>query len=110
MPTFGTGHGGEALGTGNARISITWFREYPRMKRLLLAAAAALTLAACADVKPSPVEPAPPSYALGDWWNIWGSLKPTDSIDATGGWEVATRFKSSVEGAVVRMRFYRVTG
>lgn len=80
------------------------------MKRLLLAAAAALALAACADARPSLTEPAPPSYAVGDWWNIFGSMKPADSLDATGGWEVATRFKVDVEGAVVRMRFYRVTG
>jgi hypothetical protein len=80
------------------------------MKRLLLAAVAALSLAACADARQSPVEPAAPRLAVGDWWNIFGSMKPTDSIDATGGWEVATRFKVSTEGAVVRMRFYRVTG
>lgn len=80
------------------------------MKRFFLAAAAALSLAACADVGPSPVEPAAPRFAIGDRWNIFTTQTPAETLDAAPGWEVATRFKTSVDGCVVAMRFWRAEG
>jgi hypothetical protein len=80
------------------------------MKRILLAAAAALTLAACADTRGTPVEPATPRLAVGDTWRIFTTQTPAQILDATGGWEVATRFKASVPGCITHLHFYRAPG
>ena len=79
------------------------------MKRFLLAAAA-LTLAACADAAPSPVAPGSPLFASGDKWTIFTTQTPASTLDATGGWEVGTRFYATVNGCITRIRFYRAAG
>lgn len=80
------------------------------MKRFLLAAAA-LALAACADAGPSPTATAPPQFASGDDWTIFPeTMTPAQTVDATGGWEVATRFKASVPGCITAISFYRAQG
>lgn len=80
------------------------------MKRILLAAVAALALSACAEASQSPVEPAAPRLAIGDRWTIFTTQTPAETLDAAPGWEVATRFKTSVDGCVVAMRFWRADG
>ncbi len=111
MPILGTGQGGAEPGWKDARTLLTRFREFPRMKRFLLAATAALLLAACADGSQSPAAPAPPQFASGDDWTIFPeTMTPTQTVDATGGWEVATRFKASVPGCITAISFYRAQG
>ena len=84
------------------------------MKRLLTAAAAALTLAACADAG-TPVEPRTPAgpnltkYYYGAE-NIFTTQTPASTLAATGGWEVGTRFTTSREGIVTGFRFYKASG
>jgi len=86
------------------------------MKRLLTAAAAALTLAACADAG-TPVElrtPAGPNltkYYYGAEW-IFTTQTPASTLgpDATGGWEAGTRFTTSREGIVTALRFWKAVG
>jgi hypothetical protein len=86
------------------------------MKRLLTAAAAALTLAACADAG-TPVEPRTPAgpnltkYYYGAEW-IFTTQTPASTLgpDATGGWEAGTRFTTSREGIVTGFRFYKASG
>ena len=80
------------------------------MKRFVLAAAAALVLTACAETGPSPVEPAAPRFATGDTWRIFTTQTPAEALDATGGWEVATRFKTSVAGCITELHYYRAPG
>lgn len=81
------------------------------MRRILLTALAALSLAACADTAPSPVAPASPLFASGDDWTIFPeTMTPAQTVDATGGWEVATRFKASVPGCITAISFYRAQG
>ena len=84
------------------------------MKRLLTAAAAALTLAACADAG-TPVEPRTPAgpnltkyYYAAE--NIFTTQTPASTLAATGGWEVGTRFTTSREGIVTGFRFYKASG
>ncbi|MDB4951795.1 MAG: Carbohydrate binding family 6 [Gemmatimonadetes bacterium] len=43
-------------------------------------------------------------------WNIFTTQTPTTTLSASPGWEVATRFKTSVAGCIVRVRFYRAAG
>jgi hypothetical protein len=84
------------------------------MQRLSLAAAAALLLTACADTAPSPVAPvapaAPPLFASGDQWTVFNLGTPASTLDATGGWEVGTRFYATVNGCITRFSFYRAAG
>ncbi|HEU0078739.1 MAG TPA: DUF4082 domain-containing protein [Longimicrobiaceae bacterium] len=80
------------------------------MRRILLTAAAALALAACADGSQSPAAPASPRFAYGDQWTIFNGGTPASTLDATGGWEVGTRFYSTVAGCVTRLHFYRAAG
>ena len=81
------------------------------MKRLLLAASAALLLAACADDAPSPVAPASPRFASGDEWMIFPeTMTPAETGTSTSSWEVATRFKASVAGCITKIHFYRAYG
>lgn len=88
------------------------------MTRILLAAAAALALGACADAAPTApsstraasAAPARDDYAvtaLGDWWTIFTNQVPQSLVYDTSAWEVATRFKSSVTACVIGFRFYR---
>jgi len=80
------------------------------MQRLLLAATAALLLTACADSSQSPAAPASPRFASGDKWTIFTTQTPASTLDATGGWEVGTRFYATVNGCITRVRFYRAAG
>lgn len=85
------------------------------MKRLLAAAAAALALAACAD-SGTPVEPrapsgrpAPTKYYYSQQ-TIFTTQTPASTLDATGGWEVGTRFTTTREGLVSGFRFWKAVG
>lgn len=81
------------------------------MKLFLLAAAAAsLALGACSDGGPSPVAPASPLFASGDKWTIFANQTPASILDASPGWEVGTRFYTTVGGCITRFRFYRASG
>ncbi len=80
------------------------------MRRTLLAVLAAFALAACADAGSSPVTPASPLFASGDKWTIFGTQTPASTLDATGGWEVGTRFYVTADGCITRVRFYRAAG
>jgi hypothetical protein len=80
------------------------------MQRFVLAAAAALVLTACADTGETPVAPAAPRLATGDTWRVFTTQTPAEILDATGGWEVATRFKASVPGCITELHFYRAPG
>lgn len=81
------------------------------MKRILLAALASVALAACGDGNQSPAAPASPRFASGDDWTIFPeTMTPAQTVDATGGWEVATRFKASVPGCITAISFYRAQG
>lgn len=92
------------------------------MKRhLLLAALVVLAvLAACdsepvgvADVGDNPVLPSGPLHDFTSppyWYTIFTSQTPASTLDATPGWEVGTRFYTSVEGCVIGFRFYRASG
>jgi len=86
------------------------------MKRLIAAAAAVLALAACADNETNPMAPTAPRGDLwtGDAtqtsWNIFTTQNPESTLDATPGWEVATRFHVAVPGRVVAFRWYKGAG
>ena len=51
-----------------------------------------------------------PSQAQAPRWTIFTSESPTETLDATPGWEVGTRFTSSKTGKVVGFRFWRAAG
>lgn len=87
------------------------------MKRFIAAALAAIALAGCSDSNPNPVLPTTPARGdlyTGDAtqtsWNIFTTQNPESTLDATPGWEVATRFHVSVPGRVVSFRWYKATG
>jgi hypothetical protein len=94
--------------------------ESMHVKRFTMAALAALALAACGDAESSnpmaSAERGPeqgPSLAtapVGARWSLYTSQTPTETLDATGGWEVGTRFTSSKKGKVIGFRFYRASG
>lgn len=84
---------------------------------ILPALAAALLLAACADDNPLRPEARPeaagPQLAtapVGPQWSLYGSQSPDQTNDATPGWEVATRFRTSKAGKVIGFRFWRASG
>lgn len=79
------------------------------MKRAHLMIAAALTLAAC-DTSPAVVEPGPPSFSSGQSWAIFTTQTPGQILDASPGWEVATRFYTTVSGCISDLHFYRASG
>lgn len=86
------------------------------MKRFFFAAAAALSLAACADAG-SPVEArsaagAGPSLAIyGARDSIYTSQTPTSTLSALpDGWEVGTQFTPDYDGRVVGFRFWKAVG
>lgn len=92
------------------------------MRRVLLAALAAVALTACADAAPT----APPAAegtaaaparedgytvtALGDQWSLYSSQSPADILSSTESWEVGSRFSSTVAGCIIALRFYRAPG
>lgn len=81
------------------------------MKGILLAAIVLAALAACADGSQSPAGPASPRFASGDSWTIFPeTMTPRETLDASPGWEVATRFKVSVPGCITAISFYRAKG
>ncbi|MDB4950310.1 MAG: Flagellar hook-length control protein FliK [Gemmatimonadetes bacterium] len=86
-------------------------------KRILTSIAAVLVLAACSDNDPlqptgsaRPTVPHLATAPVGARWNLFGGSTPASTIDATGGWEVATRFRTSKAGKIVGFRFYRADG
>jgi hypothetical protein len=86
------------------------------MKRLF-AAAALLALAACSDGG-SPVAPRAgsqvhrPSASIYYYpvERIFSTQTPESTLDATGGWEVGTRFTTTKQGMIGTMRFYKAVG
>jgi hypothetical protein len=85
------------------------------MKRLILATVAALALAACSDTSPvidTHKPPAGPNFApvYGPVQTIFTTQTPASTIDATGGWEVATRFTVFVDGKISGYRFWKAVG
>jgi hypothetical protein len=85
--------------------------------RYLAVGAALLALAACDDGESaSPVLPKAEGEAklavapVGPRWNVFTSQSPTETLDATPGWEVGTRFTSSKSGKVIGFRFWRADG
>lgn len=80
------------------------------MKRAHLMMTAALALAACGDASPALVEPGPPSFSSGQSWDIFTTQTPQEILTATSGWEVATRFYTTVPGCISHLHFYRASG
>lgn len=91
------------------------------MKRILLAATAALALAACADAAPTAPEaanatsaaPARDEYAvtaLGDRWSLYSNQTPAEILTGTESWEIGSRFSSTTAACVIAFRFYRAPG
>ena len=85
------------------------------MRPKLLALCASLTVLAACDGDPSaPTTPsggpllatAPPSPQ----WNLFTSETPQQVLDATGGWEIGMRFRTSKPGRVIGFRFWRAEG
>jgi hypothetical protein len=90
-----------------------------QVKRYMMAAAV-LALAACGDTESAnpmaSAEGGPergPSLAtapVGARWSLYTGQTPTETLAASPGWEVGTRFSSSGRGKVVGFRFYRASG
>ena len=88
------------------------------MRRILATAAALVALAACSDTSTNPVAPRPAGPHKDLWtgdaqqtsWNIFTTQQPDQFLDATGGWEIAMRFKVAVPGRVVAFRWYKGPG
>ncbi|HEV7586545.1 MAG TPA: DUF4082 domain-containing protein [Longimicrobium sp.] len=85
------------------------------MKRLIFATAAALALSACSDTSPvmdTRTPPANPNRTIfyGPVQTIFTSETPASTIDATGGWEVSTRFTVYVDGKISGFRFWKASG
>lgn len=85
------------------------------MNRLLMMGAAALAITACSDGGTNPVSSDGSAPALvvaptGPKYTLFTTLTPAGDVSATGGWEVATRFKASEPGRVVGFRFWRAAG
>lgn len=85
------------------------------MKRIALAVVTALTLAACSDAssivdarKPGRGPDLTKYYYSAEW--IFTTQTPASTLDATGGWEVGTRFTTDREGIVTELRFYKAVG
>lgn len=85
------------------------------MKRLLTAAAALLTLAACADtatlaeIRSPSGGPAAVQYYYPQQ-TIFTTQTPASTLDATGGWEVGTRFTTTREGLLAGFRYWKALG
>jgi hypothetical protein len=92
------------------------------MRRLMFAAGAMLALAACADQNPTlagnepqgagrlPADARKATAPVGPRWSIFSTQTPDTILDATPGWEVGTRFRSSKAGKVIGFRFWRASG
>lgn len=86
------------------------------VKRYMMAVTAALALAACGDTESAnPMAsaaggPALATAPVGARWSLYGSQTPTETLAASPGWEVGTRFTSSKKGKVIGFRFYRASG
>ncbi|WP_420126079.1 DUF4082 domain-containing protein [Longimicrobium sp.] len=80
------------------------------MKRILLITAAALVLSACADTSHNPVEPGAPSFSSGQRWQIFGFGTPAQTVSASPGYEVATRFYATTPGCIRKLHFYKAVG
>jgi hypothetical protein len=85
------------------------------MRVKYLAVCALVALAACQDGESaSPVLPkAEPKLAVapvGPRWTLFTTQTPTETLDATPGWEVSTRFTTSKSGKVIGFRFWRADG
>ena len=80
------------------------------MKRTHLMIPVALTLAACGDTRPALLEPGPPSFSSGQSWALFTTQTPEQIVDASPGWEVATRFYTTVPGCISHVHFYRAPG
>jgi hypothetical protein len=81
----------------------------------LLTAAALVALAGCGDAgtladarKLAPRGPAADVYLVKD--SIYTSQTPASTIEASGGWEVGTRFTPDCDGRVVGFRFWKAAG
>lgn len=83
----------------------------------LVATAAVLSLSACSDaVAPVPesgasqalIPPNGPFYGPRD--SIYTTQLPTEYLDASPGWQVATRFIPDYDGRFVGYRFYKAPG
>ena len=85
------------------------------MKRLIFATVAALALAACSDTSPvidTHKSPSQPNRTIfyGPVQTIFTSETPASTIDATGGWEVSTRFSVFADGKISGFRFWKAVG
>ena len=86
------------------------------MSRRFLTVFAALALAACADAGPTEpsARPEPPAGPLlsssSTQYTIFTTQMPESTLDASGGWEVATRFYTTAQGCVTGLGFWRADG
>jgi hypothetical protein len=80
--------------------------------RYLAVCASLLMAAACDGAETNPVlADAKPSLANGaPEWTLYTTQQPDQVLDATGGWEVGSRFVSSKPGRIIGFRFYRAEG
>jgi hypothetical protein len=80
--------------------------------RYLALAASLLAAAACDRGEPNPLAaPAEPRReSAPGWWWLYDNQEPTEILDATGGWEVSTRFTSAKRGRVLGFHFWRAPG
>jgi len=82
------------------------------MKRITLVAAT-LALAACSDnalVDTTGPEVAHPRAYLGPVETIFTNQTPESTLDASPGWEVATRFTPEADGRITGFRFWKADG
>lgn len=82
-----------------------------RLKHLAVCASL-LAMAACDGAETNPALPkAEPGLAVtAPQWKLYSTQQPAEVLDATGGWEVGSDFRSSKPGRVVGFRFYRAPG
>lgn len=86
------------------------------MRTSILAAAAVLSLSACADaIGPAQQRSADgsqpllaPFYIPKD--SIYTTQTPSEYLDASPGWQVATRFIPDYDGKITGFRFYKAPG
>lgn len=83
------------------------------MRSKYLAACALAALAACDGGSANPFDPAgaPAMAVTAPQWTIYpGTPEPPEVLDAPGGWEVGTGFRTAKDGRVIGFRFYRAPG
>ncbi|HYW12072.1 MAG TPA: DUF4082 domain-containing protein [Longimicrobium sp.] len=91
-----------------------------QIKRFMMGTAAALVLAACGDTESAnPMAsaeggqgkgPALATAPVGARWSLYDGQTPSETLDATPGWEVGTRLTTNKRGKVIGFRFYRASG